>query len=366
MERNIFIGKFLKAYAVDKPYEWEKRQLASIDRPSAYRIENFIIVFLVYDPYNKYYKLVYYIEKYTFQGLNRLKKFDEGLYLLRIDKDFLHVENFHSLNSVLYRGQTIEFEGIKFELLPPKYLDVFFHRSFNSYNFRLLGNNKPFPFSPIENVWIDYISEVFRYEDFAKELPALFYKYVKLYLTTAKELEKCDIRQILKDLSIEVYEVFRNKVGGDDSYFVHEVRSVSYDMNEIDNYLKEYLKLGDREVHRDSGYTSAYNLRIPDLKTGKICEKDVDEVRQCLVNEYSKENHIFANIGQWLEQYLNLTKLPTRHRYSNGLEAYLFSPIFSTTVEKLLGGGCYVREWDNFDEHLMSVNEKLKGLTWWE
>lgn len=366
MERNIIIGNFLKVYAVDKPYEWEKHQLASIDRPSAYRIENFIIVFLAYDYNNKCYKLVYRIEKYTYEKLNILKNLEGGLYLLRIDNDFLYVKNFHSLNSALFKNQSIEFEGIKFRLQFPKYLDVFFRRSFNSYNYRLLGDNKPFLLSPIENVWIDYVSEVAIYEAFAKELPSLFHKYVKLYLSTAKELAKYDIRQILKDLSIEIYEVFRNKVGGDDSYFVHEVRSVSHNINDIDNYLKDYIKLGNREIHRDSGYTSAYNLRLPNLKTGKMSEDEVDEVRQNLIKEYSIENHTFAKIGEWLEQYDRLAKLPMRHNYSNGLEAYLFSPNFITTVEKLLGGGSYVREWDNFDEHLISVNEKLKGITWWE
>lgn len=365
MERNIFIGQFLNAYAVDKPYEGEKRQLSSINRPSAYRIEYFIIVFLTYDNRNECYKLVYSVEKYSFEILNRLKKIKGGLYLLRIDKDLLHVEKYYSLYSVLYESQSIEFEGIKFELQSSEYLDVFFRRSFNSYNFILLGNNKPFPFSPVEKVWIDYVSEVERYEDFARKLPTLFYEYVKLYISTAKELEKYDIRQILKDLSIEIYEIFKSKVGGDDSYFVHEVRSVSYNMNEIDNYLKEYLKLGNREIYSDSGYTSAYKLRIPDLKTGKLSEEEVDVVRERLVNEYSIEKHIFANIEGWLKQYVRLIDIPKRHRYSNGLESYIFSLAFKNNIEKFLGGGCCIIEWDNLDEHVMSVNEKLRGFTWW-
>lgn len=362
----IKIGLLLKSYAIDKPYEWQRQQLDSIDRPSAYRIDTIVSIFLVNDSENKY-QLVYKREVYSFDKLRQIKSLIPGLYLLSLDSQTNAVNNYCSLSNLITRQEPIEFEGVTYCMKEASYKNFFFRVSAFSWNYVIQKvNDKKLPFSAKENAWFQYVCEVNLYERFAQNLPSLFRQYVDSYLEERNIVSKFDIADIVKDLTIEIYEVFRNKVGGDDSYFVHEVRDVSYDKSQLDKYLIEYLKIGNREIHRDSGYTSAYNMAIPNLKTGHLPEDDVKPIREQLIKEYSSQSHVHSRLHDIIEQYVKVATIPKRHRFCDGLISYLFSQGFVSDLEHILGGGSYVREWDNFDEHIKFVNSKLAGLVWYK
>lgn len=361
----IKIGILIKSYAIDRPYDWERRKLEPISRPSAYRVEELVTFFLIYDDRDSAYKLVYKKINYTFEECNKLKNLNSGLYILSLNEDMTQVRQYSSLSNLIDAKKELVFEDKVYYLSENNYSNYSLSRSIYSRNCEILAQNESKrQFSVVESNWVEYVREVSIYESFARDLPKLFREYVDEYKKNRTELSKYDIVEILKDLSIEIYEVFRNKVGGDDSYFVHEVRTVSYDENKLDKYLIDYLKLGNREIHRDSGYTSAYNMAIPNLKTGVWADEDVASIKEELVNNYSLENHIYSVISRRLNHYTNVARIPSRHRYSDGITAYLFSNGFISDLEKVMGGGTYIREWENFEEHIKNINSKLTGLTW--
>lgn len=108
--------------------------------------------------------------------------------------------------------------------------------------------------------------------------------------STEKEVESYDIKGILRDLSIEVRESFRHKPGDDDAYSIIETRSVSYPVEKIDYYLKDYLKIGTN-VFTERGFCRAESMRRPGLITGIYNEKQVSKIRNELIRNYSKTEH---------------------------------------------------------------------------
>lgn len=171
---------------------------------------------------------------------------------------------------------------------------------------------------------------------------------------------------ILEGLQVEVDEIFKNKVGGDDSYYVDETRTISYPIEELDDYLKDYIKIGRRNIYKNSGYTSAYSMAIKGLKTGILSNEEVKDIRDKLISEYSLENHIFALIDRALVQYEERLTIPRLHRNDSGLDSYLMSISFITSLEKIIGGGAYVVEWDNIESLIERANYHIRKLTWWE
>ncbi len=367
MESEYRIGIYLKSYAVDKPYNWERRELRSIDRLSAYRIEYVVSLFLTVDE-NKY-KLVYNIQPYEFRLIDIVKSYNRGLYLLKVNKDNNAVNKFAPLDRLILGGRDeLDFDNIK--LLKVKAADDYFSfkRSLYQRNielFILSGGNKT-RFSLKEQYWVEYVYETAMYEVFAQHIREKFHNYVKMYLETYSNIKDLDLSQILEGLQVEVDEIFKNKVGGDDSYYVDETRTISYPIEELDDYLKDYIKIGRRNIYKDSGYTSACSMAIKGLKTGILSNEEVKDIRDKLISEYSPENHIFALIDRALVQYEKRLAIPRLHRNDSGLDSYLMSISFITSLEKIIGGGAYVVEWDNIESLIERANYHIRKLTWWE
>lgn len=366
MESGYKIGIYLKSYAIDEPYNWERRELRSIDRPSAYRIEFVVSFFLTVDENN--YRLVYNIQPYEFRLIETVKKYSKGLYILRVSKDRNIVSKFESIGQLIFGGNDeLDFDNIK--LIKVKTSNDYFDFKRSLYHrnielFILSGGNKT-RFSLKEQYWVEYVYETAMYEAFAQHIREEFHNYVKTYLETYSNIKDLDLSQILEDLQVEVYEIFKNKVGGDDSYYVDETRTISYPIEDLDDYLKDYIKIGRRNIYKDSGYTSAYSMSIKGLKTGLLSNEEVKDIRNKLISEYSLENHIFALIDRTLVQYEECLAIPRLHRNDSGLDSYLMSMSFIASLERIIGGGTYVVNWDNIESLVEKANHYIKKLTWW-
>ncbi len=75
-------------------------------------------------------------------------------------------------------------------------------------------------------------------------------------------VKQFNLPEILQDLHISVREVFRSRVGRDDYYFVYKTVSIGYPKEKLDQYLIDYIGLGERCIYEDWGYTSAYNMQL--------------------------------------------------------------------------------------------------------
>jgi len=367
MESEYKIGIYLKSYAVDKPYNWERRELRSIDRPSAYRVEYVVTLFLTVDE-NKY-RLVYNVQPYEFRLIDVVKSYPKGLYILKINKNNDIVNKFEHLGRlILGECEELDFDNIK--LVKVKSLNDYFSfkRSLYQRNIELfiLNGRDKTRFSLREQYWVEYVYETAIYEAFAQHIREKFHNYVKTYIKTYSNIKDLDLSHILEDLQVEVDEIFKNKVGGDDSYFVDETRTISYPFEELDNYLKDYIKIGRRNIYKDSGYTSAHSMAIKGLKTGMLSNKEVKDIRDKLISEYSVENHVFALIDNALGQYEARLAIPRLHRNDSGFDSYLMSISFIISLEKVIGGGAYVVEWDNIESLIEQANYHIRKLTWWE
>lgn len=80
-------------------------------------------------------------------------------------------------------------------------------------------------------------------------------------------------------------------------------------------------------------------MAIKGLKNGILSNEEVKNIRDKLISEYSIENHIFALIDSVLGQYEELLAIPRLHRNDSGLDSYLMSMPFITSLEKIIGEG---------------------------
>lgn len=367
MKTEYKIGIYLKSYAIDEPYSWQKRTLQSIERPSAYRIEYFVSLFLVV--IEDEYRLVYKIQPYEFKLNDVIKRYTKGLYILEIDTVKNLVISFESLNNlILGKENEMSFGNITVSKIKVQNDYFSFSRSVFSRNIELYitsGADK-IRFSNIEKNWVEYIYETAIYEAFAKDIKAKFHNYIKEYLKVRSSIDNIDLQKILNDLQIEVEEIFINKVGGDDSYYVDETRTISFPIEQLDKFLKDYIKVGRRNIYKDSGYTSAYNMAIKGLKTGILPDEDVSEIRDKLISEYSKETHTFAIIDEILTHYEKKLSIPRLHRNDSGMISYLMSPSFILSLERIIGGGSIVVNWDNIESIINLANKHIIKLMWWK
>lgn len=361
----ITIGIFINNYAVDRPYgDWEKRKLESIDRPAVYRIENLVSLFLFYDRDSEAFKIAYCQKEYDWNRLQELKRMRKGLYILEVDSDTCDINSFECL-SVLLENRTLNFLGKQINLNMPK--NLFFSNTRSTYmrNFVLTDDNGiKLNLSNVERDLVEYYCEVTLTNTLINNWEKLFHNYVYKYLESEKIIGNIDISKVVRTLTIKVKEYFKHKVGGDDSYFVEEERQVSYPRNRIDEYLSNYLKLGNREIHRDSGYIRAEEMAIPGLKTGKWSEEETEQVRKDLIDGYSHIEHIFSVVDKEYKGQYDILNLLRAHRNNDGLFSYLFSQNFRSNIEKIIGGGKYVIEWENIHEIVDTANNKLSGLIW--
>lgn len=145
-----------------------------------------------------------------------------------------------------------------------------------------------------------------RYE---AELPIIIEPYLEEVRKLKKYIDSINIKEILKSLKVTVSESFITKVGGDDRYKVYRTASISNEVASQDEYLRKIWGLGEECIHSDSGYTSAYNMRIKDLIVGEYKDSVLEEEKNRLMLKYSKEEHLgylFSALmveRNWIRQY---------------------------------------------------------------
>ena len=111
-------------------------------------------------------------------------------------------------------------------------------------------------------------------------------------------LDSLDIQGIVDTIQIKIDEHFRNKIGGDDSYTVHKYVSVAREYEELvknDCYLKTLLEYGVKELVKETGYTSAYTLKLLseyDGYLGNFTEDMLNNEKQRILSRYSVAEHM--------------------------------------------------------------------------
>ena len=122
----------------------------------------------------------------------------------------------------------------------------------------------------------------------------------KQRLLIEKSLETFSIEDVLNGLKINVREVFINKIGGDDRYYIYKTVQTNYPIEQLDSYIQNYIGIGDREIYKDSGYTSAYNLSLKNFIIGEYNEEQLNKEKEKLIFNYSKEKHIQALLMDYI------------------------------------------------------------------
>jgi hypothetical protein len=100
-----------------------------------------------------------------------------------------------------------------------------------------------------------------------------------------------NIEEVVSSLSINVWDIHRNKIGGDDTYTVYKTVELSDKSLYIDGYLNYYLGLGEKCIIEERGFTS--HFPHPEIRFGLYDETQLKIEREKLINGYSKVNHLF-------------------------------------------------------------------------
>lgn len=108
-----------------------------------------------------------------------------------------------------------------------------------------------------------------------------------------EHVDQYNLKEILKDLEIEIEEYFIHKIGDNDTYIAEIKRTIGADAN-YDEYLKNYIKLGKHTLTHSYGYCSAESMKDPSIKEGKYSEEEVEAYRTDLIRNYSKISHMNA------------------------------------------------------------------------
>lgn len=116
-----------------------------------------------------------------------------------------------------------------------------------------------------------------------------FEKAIKIY---KEYLDTLSVNDLIEDLSVEVTEQFRHKIGDDDGYYVHRKASVSSPLANHDLYLNRLIGLGDKRIYEAHGYCTAESMSIKGLVTGKYKDDDLAREKERIISEYSKEKHM--------------------------------------------------------------------------
>lgn len=122
----------------------------------------------------------------------------------------------------------------------------------------------------------------------------------------AKEyVNSVNIKDILSDITVEVTESFRHKRDDDDSYSVWRTASVKDELVKKDLYLSRLLGLGTQRIYHDSGYCSAESMALKDLITGIYEGASLEEEKNKIMSEYSKEEHIGSLLSETFSEIMN-------------------------------------------------------------
>lgn len=113
-------------------------------------------------------------------------------------------------------------------------------------------------------------------------------------------VNQLDIDEILSSLEISISESFISKIGGDDRYYVERTTSSTLNIVQSDSYLQEFLKIGSDTIYSESSYRSAYDMALPNLKTGKLQGEKLLQYLDELKSSYSKEDHMYYLLKNWI------------------------------------------------------------------
>ena len=118
-------------------------------------------------------------------------------------------------------------------------------------------------------------------------------------------VESINITSIVSDLQVSVYEVLKSRPGKDDYYYIYRDAMVSSPIASSDKYLCELIGIGDNCIYEDSGFTSCERLSLyaEDFKKthpiGIYVDDMLEEEKQRIIYNYSKENHIAYLIAEY-------------------------------------------------------------------
>ena len=204
-----------------------------------------------------------------------------------------------------------------------------------------------------------------RNQEFVSAMSNISFKNVTdLYASVIKKVDSYNLKEILKDLEIEVYDYLRIKIGGDNTYTVTETRNVSYPIEKIDKYLIDYLKLGTTS-YSESAYSSAESMIDSSLITGKYSKKQVEKVKKDLIKHYSKQEHL-----EWVFNNSDIIADFKKHlflanfRNTKPLESLFFARDFYKHLEREMG---FFKTHVHVDEYATCIergNCALKNTSW--
>ncbi len=111
---------------------------------------------------------------------------------------------------------------------------------------------------------------------------------------TIKELSDyikgIDISSLLSSLYIKVWDSHISKVGGDDRYSVIKEVKLLDGTPINDDYLINLIGLGERTIHKESGYTSYFER--PKIPFGVYEGETLEKEKQAIIHKYSSEKHM--------------------------------------------------------------------------
>lgn len=225
---------------------------------------------------------------------------------------------------------------------------------FNGYELRIIGarNQKHSVFAYDSNIWKDpicekensFIHQMCVYVSRKKYLKKLRHEYAlwsefwEVYHKANIEAEKYDIEEILQDLQITVEDhVSGCRPGKDEYYDVEETRTISYPVIELNDFLKQYLRIGTYTIYKDSGWEDCYIMQARYRKehyVGVYSEEQVNKVKENLITRYKEKNLEF-----WLrEHYENdLTELNAVLSYDLQLSDLFSNKFYDNIFDKMNG-----------------------------
>ena len=110
-----------------------------------------------------------------------------------------------------------------------------------------------------------------------------------------------NIEKILESFTIENKEYFKNKIGGDDRYYIKK-ESMRFD----DGYIDSLFPHIDKTVYSDSGYCDAYSMRI-DFDKREYIEEEKKYIRDAK-KKYDKDSHRRWLIAMRIEEFMQMQK----------------------------------------------------------
>lgn len=114
------------------------------------------------------------------------------------------------------------------------------------------------------------------------------------------QIESYNLKDILSSLHISVWDYHKSKVGGDDTYKVYKNVELLDKSQELDPYLEHLIGIGEHCIVDERAYTSYFPR--PNIPFGDYEGRDLEEEKQQIVSNYSKEEHLGFLFFEQLEK----------------------------------------------------------------